>query len=131
MYTTQQIDFIKAFGDKELTEGCSVEFRDKDWAWNFDIVTIVSNNQFATRWHSIWSKKIDVQRIWHHVEWHHVLSKLKENGYYSEIDTEFCQLTIYKYDSFKEKEIIAFYDCNPCLSPMEQPLLIEELLKLK
>ena len=143
MFTTQQIEFIREYGNKELTEGCVIVYRmDDDFDNDGHICKLTQPSEFdddwvyciyprTPYWHTDYvdlKNKYDVEVIeilWHPVEWHNVFAKLKEMWYESFLWSE--SLLIDPDNKKWEKKNI---ELDRCLSPMDQPLFIEELLKL-
>lgn len=128
-YTDIQIEAIQIFGRKEFTEGCIVESWDFWEVWQY-LIRIkdriyIRTGDFITNRHCTEIKEI----LWHEPQWHDVFAKLKEEWYKSELTTEW-ELLLFRTDQSDYITLEEEIPCNPCISPMEQPLLIEELLKL-
>lgn len=133
MYTPQQIDFIREYGNKELTEGCIIRHF---YNWTYGIFLWHSNDKSAFDCHISydWGNTIDSPDVsdihkcilWHHVEWHDVFAKLKEKGHF-----HIFALKDWWYELWNspDNDIVYKIKIDPFISPMEQPYLIEKLLK--
>ena len=138
MYTDLQINFIRAFGDKELKFGCILESNvsapnckivsDFPWKWGYSI--------FYDYWLTVLGL-IKYDEIWRNytILWHEphlfpdVAKKLREKGYNLEVlqwDTLTSIIRISRWD-IKKPQIIEY---KPCLPLLEQPQAMEQLLSL-
>ena len=129
MYTPIQLEAIKLFGRKDLTEGCvSIE---KDWTlWKCDV---------REEWRTInlpeWQRNVTSSEIEWEILWSEphlfpdVAKKLREKGYNLEVlqwDTLTSIIRISRWD-IKKPQIIEY---KPCLPLLEQPQAMEQLLSL-
>lgn len=72
----------------------------------------------------------DFEILWHPVEWHHVFAKLLEQKNIVQLFWKRIKV-LREYDAIREiNNYILDIEIDATISPMEQPLLIEELLKL-
>ena len=135
MYTDLQLEAIKLFGRKDLTEGCiSIE---KDWTlWKCDV---------REEWRTInlpeWQRNVTSSEIEWEILWSEphlfpdVAKKLKEKGYLMQIawllgsgDTINSYILINSHKLFTwETQEIPF---DPCLPLLEQSQVMEQLLSL-
>lgn len=140
-YTPQQIDFIREYGNKELTEGCIVFQPEYDYTFKipedeWDLMVAMRNGFRWTTILEISESKVWFEILWHPVEWHNVFAKLKEEWYISDIAWLFTTITsewelfLFRTDQSDYTTLEVQIHCNPCLSPMDQKTVIEELLKL-
>lgn len=142
MYNQQQLDFIRAFWDKELTEGCYVivdsvwqKYSEKPQKWRIakyitdwkylSRTQILTCNDRNRRFKSSWELR---EILWHPVEWHHVFAKLEENDRFHIFGRKNWNYELWYINAYDET--VSKIKIDPFLSPMEQPTLMEELLKL-
>ena len=142
MYTDLQIDCIRAFGDKELKEGCLIKtvedygtifhYRDISWPWAPEMSDIraryyVKDDPRIHTW-SRWMRKPEI--LWSEPNlFPDVAKKLREKGYNLEVlqwDTLTSIIRISRWD-IKKPQIIEY---KPCLPLLEQPKAMESLLAL-
>ena len=137
MYTDLQIDFIRAFGDKELKEGCLIKtvedygtifhYRDISWPWAPEMSDIraryyVKDDPRIHTW-SRWMRKPEILWSEPHI-FPDVAKVLTEKGATMLITNEYiCIAWIWKH----ENNTIPF---DPCLPLLEQPQVMEKLLSL-
>lgn len=137
--TELQLEFIQKFVRKDLTEGLIYRYR----LWWFKLLD--SNNSIRIpdwvlqKWYQVFSgitpkDDKEYENLWHPVEWHDVFAMLREIGYSYQLING--RILVYvqwdgkpiRSDSERTKDIDMKFD--NCLSPMEQPELIEKLLLL-
>lgn len=136
MYTDLQIDFIRAFGDKELKEGCLIKtvedygtifhYRDISWPWAPEMSDIraryyVEGDPRIHIW-SRWMRKPEI--LWSEPQWHDVFLRFHEKGWFFRLSFE--MLLIKTWIGWKEIELYP----NPYLPLLEQPQAMESLLSL-
>lgn len=136
MYTDLQIDFIRAFGDKELKEGCIVMC--DDWIQRTmvdDADLMLWNNwcpQCNYKWRMDENKDIAITKIlWHEPHLFPDVAKvLKEKNMHIEIQRYRYAKTWYTLNISKTDTLLLSIDFDPCLPLLEQPKVMEQLLSL-
>ena len=140
MYTDLQIDFIRAFGDKELKEGCLIKtvedygtifhYRDISWPWAPEMSDIraryyVKDDPRIHTW-SRWMRKPEILWSEPHL-FPDVAKKLREEGWELASDTIGWEYHILVHERGIQEAIIYF---NPYIPLLEQPPVMEQLLSL-
>ena len=127
MYTPTQLEAIKLFGRKDLTEGCiSIE---KDWTlWKCDV---------REEWRTInlpeWQRNVTSSEIEWEILWSEphlfpdVAKKLREEGWELELGSIGWEYHILVHERGIQEAIIYF---NPYIPLLEQPQVMEQLLSL-
>lgn len=138
--TEIQLDIIKAFGSKELSEGCIVRdlYRDSqpiwkylcDWKYLYEWnIWFIPDNEM-TDW---WETENIFEILWHIPELFPCIARVaKEKGWFMEVDTQFSEITFYVVNKYKENETIAFfkYDFSLPLIDQDSQLTLIPLLSL-
>lgn len=139
MYTDLQINFIRAYGDKELKFGCFILHRvDDDYDGDGHIAKVVEEIEWwiyftpATPywWTDNSQDTTNYVIIWGEPQWHDVFKKLKEIGIHFQTMRYQTSMQWYTIQLEDAKKVYDLIDIDPCLPLLEQPEVMEQLLSL-
>ena len=129
MYSQLDLELVRIFGKKDLTEGCIAK-----WKWQENVTDIIAYRIWDTLWvvtYYEWNwvnvERIDefsideYEVIWHIPHLEDIFRVAKENGKLVEIDSQFNELTLYHINQYGEHETERFFPYDSTLLPTEQP----------